>query len=119
METLRPPDVEATLVTLLTTTGVSVHTRVPNPRPAKFIRVSRAGGSRRNLIQDQPLVIVECWASSSVDAFAVAQDAWATLDATYNRDASLSSPVWFPDPDSTQSRYQFTAELLVPLSITA
>lgn len=115
----RPPDIEATLVTLLTTSDVSVHTQVPNPRPAKFIRISRAGGSRRNLIQDQPLIIVECWASSGTAAFGVAQDAWSTLDTTYGDDADLSSPVWFPDPDTSQARYQFTAELLVPLIITA
>lgn len=115
---MRPRDVEGDLITLLGTTAVPVSTLVPNPRPAKFIRVSRAGGDRRNLIQEQPLVIVECWADTSVGAFTIAQDAWSEIDAEYGDDAGLTSPVWFPDPDTAQARYQFTVNLFASLEVS-
>jgi hypothetical protein len=110
-----PRDAEADLVTALSSLSVPVSTKVPNPRPASFIRVTRAGGGRQNIIQERPLLIVECWAGGDVSAFELAQQAWSTLDDLYGLGADLSSPVWFPDVESGSPRYQFTAQPFLAL----
>lgn len=113
--TLAPVDVEATVRSALLSLGVPVSTKVPNPRPAAFIRISRAGGLRANLVQEQPSVIVECWSDDSVQAFGLAASAWSAMESAFGPELDATSPVWFPDPDSTQARYQFTASPLVNL----
>ena len=57
-EVLSPVDVEAVAVGLL---PGPVSTRVPNPRPDEFTRVTRAGGNPINLVQSNVrLLDVEC-----------------------------------------------------------
>lgn len=102
---------------LETALGVPVSTLVPNPRPARFVRISRAGGSRQNIAQESALILVEAWADETVAAFDLAADAWAEISADFGDDAALSSPVFFPDPDTTQYRYQFTATLFISLEV--
>lgn len=128
---MKPADVEAALVGYLEPIlGVRVATRVPNPRPASHVRVGRAGGSRRNLAQENPLILIECWAPTSTAASDLASKAWGALDATcfeidlagavWVSEASLGSPVNYPDPDAPgSSRYQFTASLVVNLKESA
>ena len=118
---LRPGDVEAAFVTILSAIDrAHVGTKTPNPRPDYSIRVTRAGGNRRNLVQERPLMVLECWGPDSVAAFELAADAWAAIndaDGTVvagvaidlPRD-SLASPINMPDPDTTNPRYQFTAQ---------
>ena len=119
MSTLRPGDVEGALIVLLRPVlGVHVSTRIPNPRPDRHVKVTRAGGNRANLVQERPLLIIECWAPDSVAAFNLAADAWQVLDgaedATVNGvtfgSMSLASPINQPDPDTTNPRYTFTAQ---------
>ena len=82
MPTLAPVDVEGALVTYLRPLlGVHVSTKIPRTRPAEHVRVTRAGGSRLNLILERPLLIVECWAADSVAAFDLAARAAAHLGA--------------------------------------
>ena len=121
MSTLRPGDVEGALIALLRAAlGVHVSTRIPNPRPDRHVKVTRAGGNRANLVQERPLLIIECWGPDSVAAFDLAADAWSALDAANGtvvngvpidlpRD-SLASPINMPDPDTSSPRYQFTAQ---------
>ena len=121
MSTLRPGDVEGALIVLLRPVlGVHVSTRIPNPRPDRHVKVTRAGGNRANLVQERPLLIIECWGPDSVAAFDLAADAWATLNAADGTVVagvaldfptnSLASPINQPDPDTTNPRYQFTAQ---------
>jgi len=118
---LAPQDVEGAFITVLrAATGVHVSTRVPSTRPDRHIKVTRAGGTRWNLITERPLLIVECWAPDSVAAFNLASQAWAALNAADGSvvngialaldDNSLSAPINQPDPDTTNPRYQFTAQ---------
>lgn len=116
---MRPVDVEGLARTVLASLGVPVSTRVPSPRPVSLVRVTRAGGSRRNLVQSDPLLLVECWAPDSVAAFDLARDAWSLIDQFPDWSASLSEPVNFPDPDSGSPRYQFTASLILNLEESA
>ena len=124
-------NVEAALVGYLSTkVGVPVSTRVPNPRPASFVRVQRTGGAEQNLVQERPVVLVECWAATDAAAWALASTAWGALQGrgdktsgsvefTPSTTGALSSPVNYPDPSTSSARYQFTAELIVNLKESA
>jgi hypothetical protein len=115
------PDVEALLVRVLPErVGVDVSTKVPNPRPASFVRVKRVGGSRPNRVTDSAIVVVECWAADDVAAsdlgrlteahvFALAQ---TSHDGDFvRRVREVGGLQSFPDPVSESPRYQFTVSL--------
>jgi hypothetical protein len=113
------PDVEAVLVEALPALlDVPVSTRVPNPRPDAFVRVTRVGGSRRDRITDRALVVVEAWASTTGDAFDLGALARGQIEALteaqhgplrgYEEVGGLQA---FPDPDTETPRYQLTALL--------
>ena len=120
-------NVEAALVGYLATkVTVPVSTRVPNPRPASFVRVQRTGGAGQNLVQERPVVLVECWAATDTAAWALAVKAWGALQgrepvSTQRRRPHARQrhrrfvPGQLPDPSTTSARYQFTAELIVNL----
>ena len=120
-----PRDVEALIVAYLDPLlAAKVSTRIPNPRPVELVRVQRIGGTRQNIVQERPLILVECWGASSVSAFTLASQVWGLLDAlddTTAQDAwfhaaELSSPVSLPDPSTASPRYQFTASMVVHLT---
>lgn len=101
---------------------VTVGTRVPNPRPSKFVRVLAVGGVRRNLVQGNPTVVVEGWADKESDARNLCDLARALvvsmaqrddLPSTVYRVDELSGVANLPDPDSAQSRYTVTLALLI------
>lgn len=115
------PDVEALLVRVLPSlVGVSVSTKVPHPRPDSFVRVKRVGGGRRDLVTDEPIVVVECWAADEVAAsylgrtthahvYALAQ---TSHDGDYVRAVrEVGGLQSFPDPLSKTPRYQFTVQM--------
>ena len=122
--TVRPVDVESLLVAWLkpTRAGLAVTTKIPNPRPAEFVRVRRMGGTRLNLVQENPLIYVECWGPSDYDAFLLAQDVWARMDALdgepWCHSTGLASPLSNSDPDSGTDRYTFTANMVVNFALS-
>lgn len=110
--------------------GVPVSTKVPNPRPASFLRPYRIGGVRVNMAQERALFNIEAWGADGVAAFELAQLAWSLLDAADGEflapgvwladgSSGLASPVSNDDPDSGQARYQFTANVTVNLEESA
>lgn len=116
------PDVEALAVTYLTgrLSGVPVSTRVPHPRPAKFVRVSRVGGTSPNRVTDAALVIVKCWAATEPEAADLARTVRAYVGAMaqtsvgsdyVRRIREVAGPQAFPDPASESPRYQFTVQI--------
>lgn len=118
-----PINVEAVAVKVLEDLPVRVATKVPNPRPASFVRVGAVSGGAPSLMVEAPLVLVECWAPSPLEAFALARDAWALLvdlEKTFVVGAWVLSvdatrPINFPDPLTTSDRYQFTATIRLAL----
>jgi hypothetical protein len=120
------PDVEATvriwLEDVLPSYGLThkVHTRVPNPRPAKFIRIQRTGGPSTNVVVDGAQVTFEVWDNSSAAAAKDAQTVRAVLNATRNvrtpsgdliyRVDEFSGPSLLPDA-SDQHRYSWTVRM--------
>lgn len=120
---MKPVNVEAVLVKFLgAALGKPVATKVPTTRPAQFVRVTRAGGARRNVAQSGSRVIVECWAASETDAWALcvaAYDALDDLDVDPGElpfmSVDLSDPVNYPDTATGSPRYQFIATIITNL----
>ena len=112
------PDVEALALAVLNPMGVHVSTKVPNPRPKKFIRASLAGGGEYSIF-DTPRVLVECFAPTTVEASELARQARLQLQlAQFDIVAgwqlygvSADYPVSFED--ETSPRYQFLVTLRV------
>ena len=113
---------DAVLVTILylreVLPGAAVYSRVPDPRPAEFIRIQRLGGLRRSLILDRPRIDVECWSDSEegaeelcarVRAYVLAM-AGKRGETTVYDVAEVSGPMWLPDSESGQPRYSFAVE---------
>lgn len=113
----RPVDVEGAFVELLE----DASTKVPNPRPVGFTRVTRAGGDRVNVGQSRVRLLVESWDVNSLAAFDRSADAWEAISGTQQTQVGdvwvsrveLTEPVNFPDDDLP--RYQFVAQLTVAL----
>lgn len=108
------PVTEAVRVLQSAFPGVGVGTRMPNPRPARFLKVTRAGGRREYGI-DHALLIVECWATNEGQAERDALDVDSFLrDVNQSRIISAwtgSTIAYFPDPDVPDHRYQVTGTL--------
>lgn len=117
------PNAEVAWLAWLKAGGFNASTRIPSTHTNGMIRLSRVGGKRRNLVQDEVLLLVEVWHS---DAFASSQRAHAiaeyiesaddgtALDPTTRvSDVVTSGPVEFPDESSSMVRYQFTVECLL------
>lgn len=115
------PDIEAVLVRYLPPlVDVPVSTSVPKSRPAAFVTVERVGGGKRDLVTDQPLVVVQCWATEETDAADLGRitrayvDALAqtAVDGDYVRAVrEVGGLQHFPDPVSGAPRYQFTVQI--------
>ncbi|MBW3663572.1 MAG: hypothetical protein KY469_10775 [Actinobacteria bacterium] len=120
------PDIEAALVawlpTVLAAHGIDqpVTTRVPNPRPARFIRVVRTGGPQRNVVVDGAQVTFECWDDDAPAAAHTARIVRAVVAAARNvrtpsgeliyHTDEFSGPALLPDV-SGQPRYSWTVQL--------
>lgn len=108
--------------------GLLAFSRVPDPRPAEFVRVKRLGGLRNSRITDRPRIDIQCWAQSEEDAerlisrvraYALAM-AGQRGSTTVHRVREVAGPQWMPDVATGQSgalsgqpRYVFTIEFSV------
>lgn len=93
-----------------------VFSDVPSNRPASFITVERVGGGHAD-VRDLPMVAVQCWEQSRFEASELASVVAGELkNLAYVHPnvgrVSIESIINFPDPDSSQARYQVTATLV-------
>lgn len=110
-------DVVAAAVTALgAALTVPVSGRVPNPRPDRFVTISRTGGPRRNLVTDAAQLTVDSWGQSDPDALALAELARREVHRLARTTVAglhiygvdeLSGPGVMPD-ESGQPRYRQT-----------
>ena len=124
MQHVAPSPIEQDFVAWAATAlpGVHAGTRVPTTLPDQFVRVLRGTGSRRNLGQSSPSLVVECWGSTDAQAWALTSRVWALLSApdldrigsTWLSDVEVAEPSNFPDVASGRPRYVFT---FLPLTI--
>jgi hypothetical protein len=101
---------------------LEVTNRIPNPRPAEFVRVLGVGGVRRDRVTDVPTLAVEAWASTRSRAAALAQEVRAVIASlegatfagyTVQDVDEYAGPGDLPDPLSDQSRYTATYAVTV------
>lgn len=114
------PDVEAMVGSFLRARlTVPVSTKVPNPRPARFVRAWRTGGTALNRVVELAQVTITCAAANSVQA---SDDARAARFALQNEYTAMplvrgveevSGPYYDPDPDTAGDRYSMTFRLTV------
>lgn len=111
-------NVEALLVGALNTADglPQAFGEVPSTRPKQFLTVERVGGGYED-VRDLPLVAVQCWAGSRFEASELAATVAGELKnlaLTHAQVArvGIESIINFPDPDSSQARYQVTATLV-------
>lgn len=105
---------------------VRVCTKIPNPRPAHIVRVTRrpGGGMAASGHTDQVFALLECWADTEDDAEDLANLVRAVMKSARSRTVhgtfirswkEDSGPYPWPD-ESGQERFQFTGELLLKIS---
>lgn len=127
MQRILFPDVAAAVIGALNDqlddfgfAAVPVRSRVPNPRPSRFVLVFRTGGPRVNVVTDAAQLTIEAWAANDSDAHDLAQAARAILsglEGTVTGGVTLygidefSGPANLPDPESDQSRYTWTTSV--------
>lgn len=117
------PDVEALIVSALNA-GFTAHseptikasTKVPNPRPAEFVRVLSSGGLDETMVTDSVLVTIEGWAATETRALRLCDMARAILrsqDGAIRGARGFSYPQNLPDPVADQVRYTSTGDVRV------
>jgi hypothetical protein len=97
---------------------VRVGTRVPNPRPAAFVRVQRIGGARLDVVTDRPRLDVHAWGGDDEAAHDLMQITRALLlaipgwhGAVAYDVAEVGGPNELPDPETYSPRYAFAVEV--------
>ncbi|MEV3855052.1 hypothetical protein AB0J38_12085 [Streptomyces sp. NPDC050095] len=97
---------------------VPVVTRVPSPRPQRFVRLERVGGDRIDRVTDRPRLDIHCWGTDEgtvadlvgvVRALVFAIPGWRGAVA-YDV-AGVGGPDTAPDPVSGQERASFAVEV--------
>jgi len=120
-EILVTPDAELAAVTFLRA-GLGaladrVATKVPAAMPNRMVKVSLTGGSRLNVASDTAQLTVECWGPDEPTTSNLARTAqalmfsaaWTIAGGVFVRRVdSVGGVQFFPDPDTTKPRYQFT-----------
>jgi hypothetical protein len=97
---------------------VPVGTRVPTPRPARFVRLERIGGTRLDRITDRPRIDVHCWGADEEqvsDLVGVVRPLMLAIPGyrgvTAYDVAEVGGPNMLPDPASDQPRIVFAVEV--------
>jgi hypothetical protein len=97
-----------------------VRAKVPTTRPAKFVVVRRVGGVRRNVVTDEPMMVVESWAQSDQDAIDLAELCRGLIHSLPGsvvdgvpiyRVTDVSGTQFLPDDLSAQPRYTMTIQV--------
>jgi len=122
MDLTAPPDAEAITIaylnSALTARGdtARARTRVPDQRPARFVRVSLTGTTPRSVAHTDAQVTIECWDTDSAAAADLARIVYALMCAMDTPDGHVpqgpngwaGGPVYLEDPTARVPRYVMT-----------
>lgn len=98
---------------------VPVVSRVPSPRPPRFVRVQRVGGLQQTVVSDRPRLDFHAWAENEGAAYDLCALVRALVGVipgvrggvTVYSVREVGGPQWLPDSESGQPRYAFAAEV--------
>jgi hypothetical protein len=85
--------------------------------PATMVKVSLTGGGREGVASDRAQITIECWVPDAPTASYLARKACAHMLAApgtvaggvfVRRAETVGGVQFFPDPDISKPRYQFT-----------
>lgn len=119
------PDAVAVVVSYLRSTLMAVGqpapvvSRVPSPRPARFVRVQRVGGLRQTAVSDRPRLDIHAWAdteSAAADLVALVRGLLGAMPGVRDgvpvyRVTEVGGPQWLPDNESSSPRYAIAVEI--------
>lgn len=111
-------DIEQIVIDYLTEhIDVPVYAEVPNPRPPSFVTVERTGGPHKSIGLDQPLVAVQAWAKTRVEASELAYEVDAVLFSLQDEDLRVTyvdrnSFYNYPDEETNTNRYQLVYDMM-------
>lgn len=126
-EAIAFPDAEAVAYSWLTaqlaarSDTAAVGTMKPGDGTTRFVRVLRVGGPRRNMVQDDAMVVFDCYDAEQVDASNLATLVRAlvgamvgeTVDGHMVYDVTeVGGPANLPD-EFGNPRYTYTAQILL------
>lgn len=110
----RISEVSATYATL------PVVEKVPNQRPATFVRIVRTGGVISSRVISRAMATVECWAPTDKQSGDLAEAVRAVINAMPGENyggvavygvVEFSGPANSPDPQSRTPRHTWTVEV--------
>ncbi|MBC3987831.1 hypothetical protein H8N00_02685 [Streptomyces sp. AC563] len=98
---------------------VPVVSRIPSPRPSRFVQVSRLGGLRQTVVSDRPRLDFHTWGETEADAHDLCALVRALVGVipgvrggvTVYRVHEVGGPQWLPDPKTGHARYAHAAEI--------
>lgn len=98
--------------------GVRVSTQLPDSknRPQRFVVLSRIGGGSDDWATKDPRFLIECYATSELDAEELADEAWDAWSglrgpAPLHRGYADNNLTRYDNPDLVHHRFQFTGGL--------
>jgi hypothetical protein len=98
--------------------NVPIGTRVPSPRPARFVRVERIGGPADSIVTDRPRLDVHCWGADEGAAHDLMRVCRALLGAARGSYGGTTlarpvtgGPIFMPDAETGSARYAFTLDI--------
>lgn len=103
----------------------SVSSKVPNPRPAKFVKVRVMGGFRPDQSRYAPMLTFECWGPDDVTASDLGRLTEALIEAMPDLHDGCTHVVQVgglinqPDPESGSPRFVFTKQIYLPVQVLA
>ncbi|WP_405817310.1 hypothetical protein OG241_22565 [Streptomyces sp. NBC_01390] len=98
---------------------VPVVSRIPSPRPSRFVRVERLGGLQQTVVSDRARLDFHAWAATESDAHDLCALVRALVHVipgvrggvTVYRATEVGGPQWLPDDETSQPRYACAAEI--------
>ncbi|MEU0981122.1 hypothetical protein ABZ488_18040 [Streptomyces griseus] len=93
--------------------------RIPSPRPKRFVRVERLGGTRQTVVSDRARLDVHTWAETEAAAYDLCALVRGLLGVipgvrggvTVYTVTEVGGPQWLPDSESGQARYAYAVEI--------
>lgn len=97
----------------------AVERQIPDPRPARLVKVAVAGGNRLDLVRYRAVLLVECWDERDDLAHDLAAVCYGLLfvmpyrhnGAEVYKATEVAGLVPLPDPDTAAPRWTFTIAL--------